>query len=115
MKKILSAVITILAVMSFTSTVFASDKTKPIVIADDPAAVTHPVYNKNDEHVMKAEAKAAQERTEAETKAEAKKTKAKVKAEAKATKAKAKAEAKATKAKAKADAEAIKEAVPPGK
>ncbi len=118
MKRILTAAVTTLAIMSFTTTVFASDATKPIVIADNAAVSTPGDVKEKNEKAMKAEAKVAKEKTEAE----AKEAKAKSKAEAKVAKAKMKAEAKeakakikADKAKAKAEAEAAKEAAPTAK
>jgi Skp family chaperone for outer membrane proteins len=104
MKKILTAAVTAFAIMSFTTAVFASDAPKPIVIADDAAVSTPGNAIKKNEKAMKAEAKAAKEKTEAEAKV----AKAKMKAEAKEAKAKVKAD----KAKAKAEAEAAKEAAP---
>lgn len=118
MKRILSAVISALTIMSFTATVFASDAPKPIVIADDAAVTTPADSIKKNEKAMKAEAKAANEKKEAEakeakskSKAEAKVAKAKMKAEAKEAKAKVKAD----KAKAKSEVEAAKEAAPAAK
>ena len=115
MKRLLSVAIATLVTMPFTTTVFASDAPKPIVIADDAAVSTPADAMKKHEKTRKAEAKAAEEKTEAE----AKEAKSKAKAEAKVAKAKVKAEAKeakakekASKAKAKAEAEATKEAAP---
>ncbi len=114
MKRILT-VVSALALMSFTTAVFASEAQKPVVIADDATVAPTDDVMKKHEKALKAEGKAAKEKVEAEAKA----VKAKSKAEAKAAKAKIKAEAKeakakikAAKAKAKTEADAAKESTP---
>ena len=113
MKKVLSAVVATLVVMSFTAVVFAADVTVPV-----PNAVTNAagdVQKGADAATAKAnDVKAAKAKAKADAAAKAKEvkeTKAKAKADAvakakevKEAKAKAKADANAAKEKAKADA-----------
>jgi hypothetical protein len=95
MKKILSAVVTVLAAMSFSTSVFATDAAKPVVPAG-PIYATVPAVEVQNEAAKAAKAREKTVVKEADSRAEV---------EAKdARDAKAKADTKASEAKAKSKA-----------
>jgi len=95
MKKILSAVVAVLAAMSFSTVVLAADAAKPVVPAG-PIYATIPAGEVQNDAAKAAKARELTEAKEADARAEV---------EAKdAYDAKAKADTKASKAKARADA-----------